>query len=98
MGQYKTANELHEKAKEIVYANKEKDDIIENTVKKEMYKYSKYIDIDRMLLIVAYRIKEAKYGWNRQDEEYASKEGAKVRTSKSRKRAGVTNETSSSQS
>lgn len=58
MGKFKTANELHEKAKEIVYANKEKDDIIENTVKKEMYKYSKYIDIDRMLLIVAYRIKE----------------------------------------
>lgn len=69
MGQYKTANELHEKAKEIVYANKEKDDIIENTVKKEMYKYSKYIDIDRMLLIVAYRIKERLENGEKKDIE-----------------------------
>lgn len=57
MGQIKTANELHQKANEIIEANKD-EAIIESVVKKEIYKYAKYINIDRMLLIVAYRLKQ----------------------------------------
>ena len=57
MGQIKTANELHKKAYEIIEANSDEAKI-ENLVKEELYKYAKYINIDRMLLIVAYRLKQ----------------------------------------
>lgn len=72
MGQFKTANELHKKSSEIIEANSD-EAIIESVVKKEMYKYAKYINIDRMLLIVAYRLKQELENDNETDIDLCKK-------------------------